>query len=165
MNSFLLSLNSDHALKGILFWLIGDLQQTGIPYLGLMSLSIGLLISLLLAPSLNLLGQGRLRAQSLGLHIARLQLIIYLLSSLLTAVAVTLAGTVGFVGLIIPQLLRLIIGNQQCRLVPLSVLVGGSFLCIADAIARSLMSHQELPIGSVTALIGVPIFLMLLRRG
>lgn len=164
LNSLLLTVTSEQQVKGLLFWLIGDLQHTGVPYLGLISLSLGVLVSLLLAPGLDLLAGGRVRAQSLGLNSERLQWLIFILSSLLTAVAVTMAGTIGFVGLIIPQLLRLCLTNQQRQLIPLCVLVGGSFLSIADALARSLVSNQELPIGSVTAMIGVPIFLSLLSR-
>ena len=90
--------------------------------------------------------------------------LLYFLSSLLTAIAVTTAGTVGFVGLVVPHLVRLAIGADHRIVVPCSVLAGGSLLVISDTVARTLVSPRQLPVGAITALVGVPLFLILLRR-
>ena len=164
VNSLLLVMMPERQLHGILFWLIGDLQTQGMPWLGIIVFVIGLIASILLAPALNILARGQWVAQSLGLAVKQVQILIYCLAALLTAVAVTQAGTVGFVGLIIPQCLRLMIGNDQRLLLPAAGLLGGAFLVLADCLARSLIAPQELPIGVVTALLGVPVFLLLLLR-
>lgn len=91
-------------------------------------------------------------------------MVVYLLASMATAVSVTTAGSVGFVGLVIPHLTRMMIGNDQRILLPTSMLAGGTFLVLADMLARLLIAPQQLPVGVVTALIGVPAFLYLLNR-
>jgi iron complex transport system permease protein len=103
-------------------------------------------------------------AQTLGVHVTRLRRGVYLVASLATAAAVTQAGSIGFIGLIVPHLVRLAVGNDQRLLLPASVLAGGSLLVIADTLARSIVAPQQLPVGVLTALIGVPVFLFLLTR-
>jgi iron complex transport system permease protein len=103
-------------------------------------------------------------AATLGENPARLRLMIYLLASLLTAMAVTLAGSIGFVGLVIPHILRLAGGSDHRFLLPASVLLGGEFLTVADTLARSGVAPMQLPVGVLTALLGVPVFLFLLAR-
>ncbi|MBE0510410.1 MAG: iron ABC transporter permease [Chromatiales bacterium] len=163
--SFLLVLAPQHNLPGMLFWLMGDLSHARHVSTGLFILALGLLLALPQARSLNLLARGELQAAALGVAVKPLRLQLYLTTSLLTATAVTLAGSIGFVGLIIPHLLRLIIGSDHRLLLPASVLAGGSLLVIADTLARSLFAPQQLPVGVLTALIGVPVFLYLLQRG
>jgi iron complex transport system permease protein len=102
-------------------------------------------------------------AGSLGVNVAALRRAIYVIASLLAAGAVTVAGSVGFVGLVTPHLLRLCIGSDHRLLLPAAVLLGGSLLVVADALARSIIAPQQLPVGTLTALIGVPLFLYLLR--
>ena len=164
--SFLLATSPDRRLPGMLFWLMGDLGAGTVagPGLGLVVLVLGLLGALALAAQLNVLAHGDLAARSLGVELGRLRGAIYLLASLLTASAVTLAGTIGFVGLVTPHLLRLAGLTDHRRLLPACVLLGGALLLCADTAARSLLAPRQLPTGVVTALIGVPLFLFLLRR-
>ena len=162
--SFLLSISSDSTLRGMIFWLLGDLSQSDHPGAGLLVLAVGLAAAMLAAPALNVLIHGEDKAKTLGVDVAGLRLRLYLLSSLLTAVAVTLAGNVGFVGLIVPHLVRMVAGNDHRIVLPASVLLGATLLMVADTLARSVMSPAQLPVGVITALIGVPLFLYLLRR-
>jgi len=167
MISFLLATSPDRNLPGMLFWLMGDLGAgtTAGPGLGWAVLVAGLAIGLLLASQLNVLAHGDLAARSLGIELGRLRGTIYLVASLLTASAVTLAGTIGFVGLVPPHMLRLVGLTDHRRLLPACVLLGGALLVLADTVARTMLAPRQLPTGVVTALIGVPLFLYLLRRG
>lgn len=100
----------------------------------------------------------------MGVPVGRLQPAIHIVAALATASAVTVAGSVGFVGLVIPHLLRLAIGNDQRLLIPAAALAGGGFLVLADTLARTILAPQQLPVGVVTAFLGVPMFLYLLNR-
>jgi iron complex transport system permease protein len=162
--SFLLSVSSDSTLRGMIFWLLGDLSQADHPGAGLVVLFAGLAVALLAAPALNVLVHGEDKARTLGVDVSALRLRLYLLASLLTAVAVTLAGNIGFVGLIVPHLVRMVAGTDHRIVLPASVLLGATLLMIADTLARSVMAPAQLPVGVVTALVGVPLFLFLLRR-
>jgi iron complex transport system permease protein len=130
----------------------------------LLVLGAGLLICLPLARSLNVLAHGELQASALGVAVGPLRWAIYTLAAVLTASAVALAGSVGFIGLIVPHLLRLLIGSDHRVLLPGAVLLGGALLTLADTLARSVLAPQQLPVGVITALIGVPVFLYLLSR-
>ena len=162
--ALLLSIAPDQQLRGMLFWLLGDLSQTGQPELMLAALTLLVLLALPFARELNLLARGADVALTLGVPVARLRFGVYLVASLATAVAVTHAGSIGFVGLIVPHLVRLAVGNDQRLLLPASVLAGGTLLVLADTLARSVIAPQQLPVGVLTALIGVPAFLLLLAR-
>ncbi|MEY3200614.1 MAG: hypothetical protein RIR70_164 [Pseudomonadota bacterium] len=162
--ALILSITPGHRLPGMLFWLMGDASGVAAPGLTLGVLAAGLMAALLLARSLNVLGRGALAAQALGVPVKRVQLVIYLLASLLTAVAVTTVGAVGFVGLIAPHAMRLLMGGDHRLLLPACVLAGGSLVSLADTLSRTLMSPLQLPVGVVMALIGVPTFLLLLTR-
>ncbi|MBU6459876.1 MAG: iron ABC transporter permease [Proteobacteria bacterium] len=162
--TLILSLASNNNLKGMLFWLMGDLSQAGVPELALVVLVITSLAAIWLSPILNLLLLGDEKAATLGIALWPTKLAIFLIASFATAAAVIQAGTIGFVGLIIPHALRLVRVTDYRRLLPLSILVGGGFLCDADTLGRVLFSPVELPVGVVTALIGVPLFLLLLAR-
>ena len=162
--ALLLSIAPDQQLRGMLFWLMGDLSQTGQPELMLAALALLVLLSLPFARELNLLARGADVALTLGVPVARLRFGVYLVASLATAVAVTQARSIGFVGLIVPHLVRLAVGNDQRLLLPASVLAGGTLLVLADTLARSVIAPQQLPVGVLTALIGVPAFLLLLAR-
>jgi iron complex transport system permease protein len=163
--SFMLAVSPDNDLRGMLFWLMGDFGAAGKPTLALLVLGVGLLLCLALARNLTLLGRGELQAQALGVDVARLRWTVYFIAALLTAIAVTQAGSIGFVGLVVPHLIRLALGNDQRLLLPASVLLGGTLLLCADTLARTLIAPQQLPVGVITALLGVPLFLYLLRRG
>ncbi|PSQ91407.1 MAG: ABC transporter permease [Proteobacteria bacterium SW_6_67_9] len=162
---FLLAVSPDERLRGMVFWLMGDLSSTAGPGWTAALLLTGVAVAFGLARPLNLLTRGDLRARALGVPVRRLRLGIYALASLLTAAAVTVAGTVGFVGLVVPHILRLLGGADHRWLVPASVLGGGTLLVFADALARTVLAPQQLPVGVLTALLGVPLFLLLLHRG
>jgi len=162
--SLILALAPAAQVQGMLFWLIGDLSYATQPGMALAALLAGLGVSLWFARALNLLQRGENTAAALGENPARLRFAIYLIASLLTALAVTLAGSVGFVGLVIPHILRMLGGADHRFLLPSCVLLGGGFLTVADALARSLTAPAQLPVGVITALLGVPIFLYLLIR-
>jgi iron complex transport system permease protein len=162
--SLLLAISPASAVHGMLFWLMGDLAVTDLPITAGLTLAVGLALALYLAPSLNLLASGELQAASLGVAIGRLRILIYLAASLLTATAVTLAGNIGFIGLIAPHMLRLLGARDHRSLIPGCALLGGALLVIADAIARSVIAPRQLPTGVLTAMLGVPLFLYLLYR-
>ncbi len=163
--TFILAIAPDRELRGMLFWLMGDLSGARNPWPGLIVLTAGLFLLLPLARGLNLLTRGELQAAALGLEVARFRLVIYLVASLFTAVAVTQAGGIGFVGLLVPHLLRLLVGSDHRWLLPAVVLFGGGLLVVADTLARTVAVPQQLPVGVLTAMLGVPFFLYLLRRG
>ncbi|WP_419592813.1 FecCD family ABC transporter permease [Thiolapillus sp.] len=162
--SFVLSLSPPMQLPGMLFWLMGDLSDALHPGLPLVILFIGLVIALWLSPALNLALLGSRRAAALGVEIRHLHIMIYVLASLLTAAAVSIAGAIGFIGLIAPHMLRLLAGSDHRILVPGAVLIGGSLLMLADTAARTMIAPMQLPVGVLTALFGVPVFLLLLNK-
>ncbi len=162
--NLILALSSAQQLPGMLFWLMGDLAQVRWPGIAGLILLTGVGLGLWLAPQLNLLLQGEWQATALGVEVRYLRIAVFLLASVLTASAVTLAGNVGFVGLIAPHLFRLAGGNDHRWLLPGSVLLGASLVLLADTLARTLIAPAELPLGALTALIGVPLFLYLLQR-
>ena len=164
MVALMLSVAPDSQLRSMLFWLMGDLSQAGDPALVLGVLVAALAVAQPFARELNLLTRGADVAQTLGVQVGRLRRGVYLVASLATAAAVTQAGSIGFIGLIVPHLVRLAVGNDQRLLLPASVLAGGSLLVIADTLARTVIAPQQLPVGVLTALIGVPVFLFLLTR-
>ncbi len=162
--ALMLSLAPDQQLRGMLFWLMGDAGEATAPLSALLILAAGLGVALFFARELNLLTRGPLLAAALGADVPRLRLLLYFLASLLTATAVTSVGSVGFVGLVVPHLVRLAVGNDQRLLLPAAALAGGALLTLADTLARSIIAPQQLPVGVLTALIGVPVFLFLLAR-
>jgi len=162
--ALILSIAPDHKLHGMLFWLMGDLSQVTSPKLALGVLVAVLFVAMPFARELNLLARGPDTAQALGVQVGSLRRGVYIVASLATAAAVTQAGSIGFIGLIVPHLVRLAVGNDQRLLLPASALAGGSLLVVADTLARSLIAPQQLPVGVLTALIGVPVFLFLLAR-
>ena len=162
--SFVLVIAPAERIHGMLFWLMGDLSYNRPVLPSFIILVSGLIGSLMISRQLNILLWGDLQAGSLGIDTRKLRTIIFFLSSLLTAGAISLAGSIGFVGLVIPHLVRLLIGNDHRLLLPASALTGGSLLVIADTMARTILAPQQLPVGVLTALIGVPLFLYLLRR-
>lgn len=162
--ALMLTLAPEQQLRGMLFWLMGDASQAGDPLPTLLILAAGLGAALFFARDLNLLTRGPLLAASLGANVARLRLLLYFLASGLTATAVTSVGSVGFVGLVVPHLVRLLTGADHRFLLPQAVLLGGGFLAVADTLARNLAAPLQLPVGVLTALLGVPVFLYLLTR-
>ena len=163
--SLILALGPDASLRSMLFWLMGDLSYASLSAWWLLPLALGLALLWLRARSLNVMAGGQLQAALLGESSRQRFWEIYLLASLLTALAVSIAGAIGFVGLIVPHLMRLVFGADHRRLLPAAALFGGAFLVVADTIARSALGPRQLPVGVLTALIGVPLFLLLLNRG
>jgi iron complex transport system permease protein len=162
--SFVLSLSPPVRLPGMLFWLMGDLGDADRPLLPGLVLLAGLGLGLALARDLNVTVLGATRAMALGVRLGRLHVAVYFLASLLTAAAVTVAGAIGFIGLITPHMVRLAGGRDHRILLPGSALLGGALLTAADTAARTVAAPQQLPVGVLTALIGVPVFLALLAR-
>ncbi|MCG6967049.1 MAG: iron ABC transporter permease [Chromatiaceae bacterium] len=162
--SFVLSISPAVQLPGMLFWLMGDLADATRPGVPLLVLATGLLLARLRARELNIASQGLLQAAALGVDTRRLRLELYFLGAVFTAAAVAVAGSVGFVGLITPHLIRRLGGADHRILLPTAALAGGSLLVLADSAARTLISPMQLPVGVLTALFGVPVFLILLHR-
>ena len=165
LTSFLM-LRSTGELRRAIGWLLGGVSLIGwnvtlalIPYL-----AIGLTILVLSGYALNLLQFGDDQAAQMGLDVRRAKFIIIVAASLVTAAAVSFAGIIGFIGLIVPHVVRMWWGVDYRRLIPLSILGGASALLIADILARVVMAPQELPVGIITALAGAPFFLWILRR-
>lgn len=162
--SLVLALGTDSSLRSMLFWLMGDLGYARTPAWALFVLGFSFLLCLGLARSLNVLAMGETTARLLGEPTRRLLWTVYVLASLLTATAVSIAGNIGFVGLIVPHLMRLLVGSDHRILMPSAMLFGGFFLVVSDTLARTVLSPRQLPVGVVTALLGVPLFLLLLNR-
>ncbi len=162
--SLLLVLTPQAQLKGMLFWLMGDLSQAGASGLAWLLLAIVLLVFTVWAGSLNALALGALKARALGVAVGGLQAAIYFGAAAATVAAVLLGGSIGFVGLMVPHALRLTGVNDHRWLLPAAALAGGSFVALADTFARTAWAPQQLPVGVFTALLGVPVLLFLLSR-
>jgi iron complex transport system permease protein len=162
----LMSISSDEGLRRAVLWMFGDLSMadwTLIPSASVFII-IGLGIALFRSKALNALILGDEFAYSLGFAVQRERLILFVAMALMTSASVSLGGTIGFIGLLMPHIVRFLLGADSRLLVPASAVAGGAFLCFADLIGRSLMPPLELPSGTVTAVIGAPYFLYLLRK-
>jgi len=162
--TLILTLAPDAKLRGMLFWLMGDMNGTESWAPAFFLLAAALVVTYPLARDLNVLLRGEALAHALGVKVAPLRRLVYVVASVATALAVTTAGTIGFVGLVVPHALRLALGNDQRMLLPASALAGGTLLLLADTAARTLLAPQQLPVGVITALVGVPAFMLLLLR-
>lgn len=152
------------AVKGMLFWLMGDLSYAEPPFWSAALLGLLVLLAISSGSAMNTLSLGRLKAASLGVATMPLELMLYLGAAAATAAAVVTAGAIGFVGLVVPHLVRLCGIHDHRVLVPSSALLGGSLVVVADTVARSAWAPLQLPVGILTALLGVPILLVLLGR-
>jgi len=161
-----LIITSGEKIHGIMFWLMGSfsLSQWSEVRIALPAVAVGVTIIMIYARSLNLIQLGEEQAQQLGISVEKLKIILLGAATLITAAAVSFVGIIGFVGIIIPHMVRLIWGPDYRFLLPLSVLSGGVFLIGADIVARTLMAPSEIPVGIFTAVCGAPFFLYLLRR-
>ncbi len=162
--SLLLSLSDDLRLRGMLFWLLGDFGYVQTPWWLLALALVAIPACLLAARPLDALARGELRARILGVPVRELRIGIYVAASALTATAVTTAGSIGFVGLVTPHLVRLVVGSSHRAVIPAAALGGGALLVVADLLARTIVAPRQLPVGALTALIGVPLFLSMMRR-
>ena len=164
LTSLILVLAPGAQVKGMLYWLMGDLSYAEHPLAGCALLAALTLGAVLLAARLDILGLGEAKARSLGVGVVALQLMVFFGAALATVAAVMLGGAIGFVGLMMPHAVRLLGVTRHRLLLPVAVLAGGSFLTLADTCARALWAPQQLPVGIFTALIGVPCMLLLLGR-
>lgn len=162
--TLMLSLAPDNTLRGMIFWLMGDLDNAQLYWPALLVLAAALLWSLCFGAHLNVLLHGDTGAALLGIRVAPLRAAALFVASLATAAAVAVAGSIGFVGLVVPHALRLLIGNDQRLLLPASALAGGAALALADLLARTIAAPLQIPVGVITAMAGVPVLLGLLAR-
>ena len=162
--TWLLALSPEQQLRGMLFWLMGDLSFAYEPATTLGLLLLITIAATLVARQLNVLARGEIQAAIVGLPVTGFRYLVFIASSLATAVAVTTVGVIGFVGLVVPHLMRIITGSDHRVIVPASALAGGALLVVADTLARTIMAPRQLPVGALTAAIGVPLFLFLMSR-
>ena len=161
----LLSVADESRLRGMVFWLAGDLEWAVNPWVSAITAVFAVALAVLMARPLNVLAAGELRARSVGMRLEAWRTLVFVGCAALTAVAVVSAGTVGFVGLITPHIVRLAFGTSDHRLVaPASALLGGTLLACADVAARTVAAPAQLPVGAIMALVGAPLFIVLLRQ-
>ncbi len=153
-------------LQGMMVWLMGDLEPLSWVFLGVSFVVLAgiTMVFYWLSPSLNIMSLGDDFALSLGVNVRRLRIISFVLASFLTGLAVACGGVIGFVGLMVPHTIRLLVGDDFRRVLPLSVVIGGTFLAVVDLVARVAVPDTALPIGVITALVGAPFFLWVLLR-
>jgi len=162
--SLLLALGDETRLRGMVFWLLGDLSGARRwPWL-LGLVVVAAVAGIALGRHLNVLARGATQAATLGMNVRRLQATLFVCSSVLTGCAVSAAGSIGFVGLVTPHLARLVLGSDNRVVLPAAALLGGALLMAADLAARVLLAPRQLPVGALTALVGVPLFLALMSR-
>ncbi|MBI4465838.1 MAG: iron ABC transporter permease [Acidobacteria bacterium] len=165
LTTFLLNSLSGRDLRGVTFWLMGDLSgPTALP-LGWLALGVLAASGVIYAAAspLNLLLGGETEAQTLGVDVRQTKLIVYLAASFATGLAVSVSGAIGYVGLLVPHLVRLLFGSDYRLLVPATALAGAVVVVVADTLARTVVAPTELPVGAVTAVVGAPVFIYLLR--
>jgi iron complex transport system permease protein len=163
---FFLSIVDSLELHSITFWLMGDLSRASLPEIGVAAFCLIVVFILLYgqARKLNLMVQGDETARHLGVNVEKTKTWLLVVTSLVIAVIVSMAGIIGFVGIIVPHMMRLIFGSDHRLLLPASALFGASFMVLADTIARVILAPAELPVGVITALCGAPYFVFLLKR-
>ena len=162
--SLMLALSDDVRLRGMLFWLMGDLALAPQSRVAFWAAPFAVLGGWLLARHLDVLARGELQAEMLGAPVQLLRMTIFAGASVLTAISVTTAGSIGFVGLVTPHIVRMIAGSGHRVVIPGAALLGGSLLVLADLLSRTLLAPRQLPVGALTAIVGVPLFLALMRR-
>ena len=162
--TMLLALSPDQNLRGMLFWLMGDLNYAYAPAQSLYLLAAITTVGILIARNLNVLAHGDLQAAIVGMPVASFRLVIFAITSLATAISVTTVGVVGFIGLVVPHIIRIVAGSDHRIVMPASALAGGTLLVLADTLARTILAPRQLPVGALTATLGVPLFLFLMSR-
>lgn len=163
---FLVSMTQDSRLHNIIFWLMGDMSMTDLHQVGILSAILipGFILIFCLSNAMNLLLMGREMAISMGLQLKTITLTLLVVTSFMVSATVSHCGLIGFVGLVIPHLLRMVLGPDHRVLVPACVLGGGAYMVFCDLLARTLPQQGEMPAGVITALIGAPLFIVLLKR-
>jgi iron complex transport system permease protein len=162
--TLMLSIAPESRLRGMVFWMIGDLAGAGWRPLPWLVLAGALVLALRRARALNVMALHAEGAATLGVNVGALRRFLFVCSGLLTASAVTTGGAIGFVGLVVPHACRYAFGPDHRLLLPAAALAGGSFLVLADTLARTIIAPQQLPVGVLTSLIGVPVFLVQLHQ-
>lgn len=162
--TLLLALSPEQQLRGMLFWLMGDLSFAYEPARTLWLLAILTMAATMAARHLNVLSRGELQASIVGLPVKGFRYLIFIVTALATGLAVTTVGVIGFIGLVVPHMIRLLAGSDHRIVVPASALAGGALLIVADTLARTILAPRQLPVGALTAAIGVPLFLLLMNR-
>lgn len=162
--SLMLAVAPQAQLKGMLFWLMGDLSDAGASGAAWLLLALLLVVFTWLSSNLDTLSLGAMKARALGVAVTPLQAVLYVGAAAATVAAVLLGGSIGFVGMMAPHALRLLGVHEHRILLPAAALCGGIFVVLADVLARTLWAPQQLPVGVFTALIGVPVLLLLLSR-
>ncbi|MDP2862478.1 MAG: iron ABC transporter permease [Desulfobacterales bacterium] len=163
---FLISMTRDDRLHNIMFWLMGDLSTANIEQVGFLAVALMPCFILIfwLSNIMNLLLMGRDMAQTMGVNVKIVTITLLVVTSFMVSATVSYCGLIGFVGLVIPHLFRIILGSDHRILVPACVLGGGAYMVVCDLLAKILPSQGEIPAGVITALIGAPIFIFLLKR-
>ncbi len=166
---FLMTTLSGRDLRGMAFWLMGDLSTPPPPSTLVRSVFVGgILVAIgavyTTAADLNLLLTGEREAMHLGVQVTRVKLVVYIAASMLTGLAVSVSGAIGYVGLLVPHAMRLLFGPDYRLLIPTSALGGAIAVVLADTLARTIAAPTELPVGAMTAMAGAPVFIYLLRR-
>lgn len=163
---FLVSISSNQALRGILWWLLGSLEVYNFKLLLIVGsiVSLGIVPIFILSQDLNAISIGEEEAIHLGIEIETVKKILFVITALVTGALVSITGIIGFVGLIIPHMMRMVVGPNHKILIPATCLAGAAFLILSDTLARSLFPPVEISIGVITSLVGAPIFIFLLRR-
>lgn len=164
---FITTLMDATRIRSFTFWLLGDLSgtTTNLLMITFVAGAIGLIALALNARSLNLLMLGERDAFDLGVEVGRVRLIVFVAASLLVGASVASSGSVGYVGLVVPHLVRLSFGSDNRLVIIAAAIAGAAFVIVADTVARTIIAPRELPVGAITALIGAPLFIYLLRRG
>lgn len=162
--TLLLALSPEQNLRGMLFWLMGDLNYAYAPTQSLTLLAIITTAGIVAARNLNVLSRGDLQAAIVGLPVTGFRMLVFAVTALATAISVTTVGVIGFIGLVVPHLIRIAAGSDHRIVLPASALAGGILLVLADTLARTVLAPRQLPVGALTATLGVPLFLILMSR-
>lgn len=163
---FLASIARSQQFYATVFWLMGNMMEEDffVLWIGGGGITAGLIALFLLSPQLNIISVGSQDARSIGIPVERVEFAAFALAAFITAVAVSLSGLIGFVGLVVPHAIRLVFGPDHRQLLPLSSLAGAMFLVVADTLARMIVAPAQLPVGIITAMVGGPFFLILLIK-
>ncbi|KPA18275.1 Bacterial transport system permease protein [Candidatus Magnetomorum sp. HK-1] len=163
---FLVSLVQDARLHNIIFWLMGDLSQTQLSHVGYIAILLVpcFLLIFIMSHSMNLLLMGKDLAHSMGVRVKAYSITLLIITSFIISVTVSYCGLIGFVGLVAPHLLRMAFGSDHRLLVPACIFGGGAYMVMCDLLARTLPKSGEMPVGVITAMIGAPLFIYLLKR-
>ena len=164
ITTLILALSSEQTVRGMLFWMMGDLSFAYYPMHLIYLLVVITFITSFLSRYFDILARGEVQASILGIEVSFFRMMIFIITAVATSLSVTAVGVIGFVGLVVPHSVRLIVGSKHRYVFPASALAGGILLVIADTLARTILAPRQLPVGALTALIGVPLFIILMKK-